>query len=85
MREGSARHEQNLNNQGYEKEITIAMVMDPNSLQLNSSLRKNIQEGLKNYENAFGLDREDRLSSTESKQKTLTKHEIDSRCEQLGL
>ena len=32
MREGSARHEKNLNNQGYEKEITIAMVMDPNSL-----------------------------------------------------
>jgi hypothetical protein len=44
-------------------------------------LRKNIQEGLKNYEDAFGLEREDRLSSTESKQKTLTKHEIDSRCE----
>lgn len=59
----------------YEKQITVAMVMDPDSLHPSSSIRKQIAVNIKNVNVLnFGAG-----GQTESRYKTLSKHEIESR------
>ena len=58
----------------YEKQITVAMVMDPDSLHPSSQIRKQIAANMKNV-NVLNYC----AGQTESRYKTLTKHELESR------